>query len=65
MHCPGMERILNEPPHAGLHFMELRSLLRSLRKEVLAVAGHAVALSQWHAVSTYCITQGVLAILLA
>ena len=50
---------MSEPPYAGLHFIELRSLLGSLRKEELAVAGHAVALSQWHAVSTYCNTRGI------
>jgi hypothetical protein len=33
--------------------MELRSLLGSMRREELAVAGHAVALSQWHAVRAH------------
>ena len=35
---------------ADLEFIELRALLGSMPKEEIAVAGHAVALSQWHAV---------------
>lgn len=37
---------------ADMEFRELRSLLGCMPKEEVAVAGHAVALSQWHAVSS-------------
>lgn len=40
------------PQHAlgALGFRELRSLMPRLERGELAVAGHAVALSQWHQV---------------
>lgn len=43
------------PQHAlgALGFRELRSLMLHLERGQLAVAGHAVALSQWHQVRAW------------
>ena len=49
-------RSRGRPPHLtawlppGLRLQELRELMPTLPVEDLAVAGHAVALSQWHQV---------------
>lgn len=39
---------------AGLKFIDLRSLMPQLSPEELSRAGHAVAVSQWHAMHPFC-----------
>ena len=48
--CKAVSGIWRAECAAGLEFRELRGLMSELPMEELAVAGHAVALSQWHAV---------------
>lgn len=44
------DQLLEFTPGRDLDFVDLRSLMADLPVEDLAVAGHAVALSQWHQV---------------
>ena len=46
------ERLLSSMDSSAYELVDLRSLMPILPTEELAVAGHAVALSNWHKVHT-------------